>query len=82
MMLQIKLFAIAMQKAGTTSLEIECSTPATIADIKEAALETCPALGNLLPYCRFAVDNEFATDATIVTEQSSLAIIPPVSGGT
>ncbi|MBA63032.1 MAG: molybdopterin synthase sulfur carrier subunit [Planctomycetaceae bacterium] len=82
MTLHIKLFAVAMQKAGTSNLEIECSMPATIADIKHAVLERCPELDQVIPHCRFAVDDQFATDTTIVTEQSSLAIIPPVSGGT
>ena len=81
MTLYIKLFAVAVQKAGTTNLEIDCPTPTTVAELKQAVIATCPALSEITTHCRFAVDDEFATDTTIVTENSSLAIIPPVSGG-
>ena len=81
MILHIKLFAVAVQKAGTTNLEVECDLPATIADIKQAVIEACPSLEEAMPHCRFAVDDEFAVYATVVTPQSSLAMIPPVSGG-
>ena len=81
MTLYIKLFAVAVQKAGTTNLEIDCPTPTTVADVKQAVVAACPALSEIANHCRFAVDDEFATDTTIVTENSSLAIIPPVSGG-
>ncbi|MAX21333.1 MAG: MoaD/ThiS family protein [Pirellulaceae bacterium] len=81
MTLYIKLFAVAVQKAGTTNLKVDCSTPTTVADLKQAVIAACPALSEITAHCRFAVDDEFATDTTIVTENSSLAIIPPVSGG-
>ena len=81
MTIQIKLFAVAVPKAGTTNLEIDCPTPTTVGDLKQAVIAACPALSEITTHCRFAVDDEFATDTTIVTENSSLAIIPPVSGG-
>ena len=49
--------------------------------IDSSIYQCCPALSEITAHCRFAVDDEFATDTTIVTETSSLAIIPPVSGG-
>ncbi len=81
MTLRIKLFAVAMQKAGTTDLEVECSLPANVGEIKQLVVDTCPPLSEILPHCRFAVDDEFASDDTVITEQASVAIIPPVSGG-
>jgi len=81
MTLYIKLFAVAVQKAGTTNLEVECDLPATIADVKQATIVACPSLEEVMPHCRFAVDDEFAVDSTVVTLQSRLAMIPPVSGG-
>jgi len=81
MTIQIKLFAVAMQKAGTSELEVDCPLPATLADLKQAILTTCPTLADILPHCRFAVDDQFATAQTVITTDSTIAIIPPVSGG-
>ena len=78
---QIKLFAVAMQKAGTSELEVDCPLPATLADLEQAILTTCPTLADILPHCRFAVDDQFATAQTVITTDSTIAIIPPVSGG-
>ena len=61
MTIQIKLFAVAMQKAGTSELEVDCPLPATLADLEQAILTTCPTLADILPHCRFAVDDQFAT---------------------
>ncbi len=81
MTLQIKLFAVAMQKAGTSELEVDCPLPATLVDLEQAILTTCPALTDVLPHCRFAIDDQFATAQTEIAADSTIAIIPPVSGG-
>ncbi len=81
MTLQIKLFAVAMQKAGSAVLEVECPLPATVDDVRQAVLATCPALAEVIPHCRFALNDEFAQDNAPVDADSVVAIIPPVSGG-
>jgi molybdopterin converting factor small subunit len=57
------------------------SEPATIADVRSALAEECPALQPLLKHFLFAVDAEFATDLTPISSSSEIACIPPVSGG-
>jgi len=77
----VKLFAIAAEKAQAESVVLVLPEPATIADLRSAFSEKCPALQPLLKHFHFAVDAEFATDFTPITSHSEVACIPPVSGG-
>ena len=81
MKVRVKLFAVARDLAQRDELEIELRDGATIADIRRAAEQACPALGRILPHAMWAVDAEYATDITSLTEHSEVALIPPVSGG-
>ena len=81
MNLRVKLFAVAKERAGADELAIDLPTGATIADLRQALATTCPALATILPHALWAVDTSYANDKTILTEQSEIALIPPVSGG-
>lgn len=79
-MIRVLLFAGAKSLAGRDSLDmpLEC---ATIAELQAAVAAQCPALGSLLARSLWAVDGEYAKPETLVTAQSEVALIPPVSGG-
>jgi molybdopterin converting factor subunit 1 len=81
MTVRVKLFAVAKERAGRDELPIDLPSGATIADLRHAAATTCPALATLLPHALWAVDKSYANDKTTLTEQSEIALIPPVSGG-
>lgn len=53
----------------------------TVAAFKAALADQFPKLSPLLPACRVAVDEGFAEDADPITQDSEVALIPPVSGG-
>jgi molybdopterin converting factor subunit 1 len=81
MMVRVRLFAAAREKAGKSEVTLEVREGATLADVERALLSDAPALESLLPHARWAVDAEFATNWALVTERSEIALIPPVSGG-
>jgi molybdopterin converting factor subunit 1 len=81
MMVRVKLFAVAKERAGREELAIELPTGATIADMRDAIAATYPTLANVLHHAMWAVDTAYANDKTTITEENEIALIPPVSGG-
>ena len=81
MKLRVKLFAAAKDLARADSVTIELPDNATAANLREALATQVSALETILPHALFAVDANYADDATVLTEQSDVALIPPVSGG-
>ena len=78
---EVLFFAIAHDLAGTTSTSLELQDPATVRDAESALKEQFDWLGAGLASYRVAVVEEFATSDTPLRDGSTLAIIPPVSGG-
>jgi molybdopterin converting factor subunit 1 len=78
---RVQLFAVARQRAGRPFVEVDLPDGATVADLKGALRETVPGLAPVLPSARFAVNAEYADDATPIPPGAELALIPPVSGG-
>lgn len=81
MMIRVKLFAAARELVGQSELALELCDGATVDDVERTLVRERPSLKGLLAHCRWAVDAAFATNDTAVTEQSEIALIPPVSGG-
>jgi sulfur-carrier protein len=81
MNVRLQLFAAASELAGRDVLEFELAERATIGDLRRALVERVPALTALGPHLMFAIDAEYATDATPISPAAEVACIPPVSGG-
>jgi molybdopterin converting factor subunit 1 len=81
MMVRVRFFAAAKERIGRDAVAIELPAGATIADLRRTVAEELPSLAAILPHAMWAVDAEYATDNTTLTEQSDVALIPPVSGG-
>lgn len=81
MIIRVGLFAVARELAGRDDVELVVPDGATAADVREALAAEVPALADLLPHALLAVDAAYAGDATVVDEDSEVALIPPVSGG-
>lgn len=81
MKVTIKLFAVARELTSRSELEVELTDGATIADLRRALSAHEPRLSTVLSHAHFAVDSQYATDATPIAATSELALIPPVSGG-
>ena len=81
MLVQVRLFAVASQMAGTRSIAVGLPENATVRDLRRVIAQDFPALSTLLPRMMIAVDAEYADDQHAIAEGSELAVIPPVSGG-
>jgi molybdopterin converting factor subunit 1 len=81
MRIRVKLFAAARELAGGESIEIELSGEATVAELRQALVERLPPARDLLARSMFAIDCDYAADATRLRANDEVACIPPVSGG-
>lgn len=77
----VQLFAAAAQVAGRRHVLLEMLPGATLQDVRESLLIIHPELAQLLLISRWAIDMSFVSDNTLVTAESVVAMIPPVSGG-
>jgi len=76
MRVDIRLFAVLRERAGTDLLSLDLAEGALVAD---ALAELRWLTGDL--HAVMAVNRDYATDQTPLTAGDELALIPPVSGG-
>jgi molybdenum cofactor cytidylyltransferase len=81
MMVRVRLFALARERAGRPEVQVKLTTPATVGDLRGALQAGHPQLGPLCAGAMIAVDEEYASDETLISPASRIALIPPVSGG-
>ncbi|MGE0607089.1 MAG: MoaD/ThiS family protein [Pirellulales bacterium] len=81
MQINVQLFAVARQRAGSGSIELELPSGATVAMLRVALVAAVPTLADTAPHLRFAVNSDYAADATVIPADAQVACIPPVSGG-
>jgi molybdopterin converting factor small subunit len=82
MRVTIKLFGQERQTLGEEAALVEIGEePITCGALRERLAQTCPPIAERLPWCRFAINYEFATDDTMVSAQDEVALIGAVSGG-
>lgn len=77
-MINILLFAHLQEQVGESQLKVALSD-VTVAQLKEWLEKQYPQLA--LQQIMTAVNEEFATDTTIVQSGDTIAFIPPISGG-
>lgn len=81
MSVEVKLFAVARQLAGSDTIRIELREGATVAELRAALAQQYPDLANVLRHVMFALDADYASDDTVISPTAEIACIPPVSGG-
>lgn len=77
----VRLFAVAKQVAGCSSVELDLPDGATIGHLRGQLGTQVPQLSGLVAQMMFAIATQYADDATIVPPNADVACIPPVSGG-
>jgi molybdopterin synthase catalytic subunit len=82
LVIDVKLFAILRERAGTGTVRLELPTGATVADALRA-LAQLEGLDELLPrlHVSLAVNRDYAEQDTPLHAGDELALIPPLSGG-
>lgn len=83
MVLQVRLFAVLRERAGSDRLEIEVGEEATVADALGALAAVSPPLADALEAMPvvMAVNRVYVEEGTRLAAGDELALIPPVSGG-
>jgi molybdopterin converting factor subunit 1 len=81
MRVRVRLFAAARELAGASELSLDVAEGATVDDVRGALLSASPVLEKIVSHARWAVDAEFVSGESTITESSEIALIPPVSGG-
>ena len=81
MNVRVRLFAVARELAGREWVSLELPEGSTLADLRASLAAELPSLAPILPQVLFAVGTEYARDATVISADSEVACIPPVSGG-
>jgi molybdopterin synthase catalytic subunit len=77
----VLLFGQAREIAGAQAIELELASPATVESAFAALIENHPKLAAMERSLLFAINEEYATRASELSENDRLAILPPVSGG-
>jgi molybdopterin synthase catalytic subunit len=77
----VLFFAGVAEKAGTRRIELSPEPGDTVAAVCERVFQRFPALRAFGETLMFAVDEEYATLQDPVPAGATLALIPPVSGG-
>jgi molybdopterin converting factor subunit 1 len=78
---RVKLFAVAKERIGRESIEVDLPSAPTVASLRSAIVEQYPPLGDVIRHTRFAVNSQYAADTTPILPSAEIAVIPPVSGG-
>lgn len=81
MCVEVRLFAVARDFAGSERLAVELPQGATVADLRQKLVEQLPGLAAMAPQLLFAVDEQYTRDNTVLEPDADVACIPPVSGG-
>jgi molybdopterin converting factor small subunit len=78
----VRLFAMARQRAGRAEVALDVADPVTVAAVKAALAAACPELAPLVPQMLIAVNADYAGDErSLIPPGAEVAAILPVSGG-
>ncbi len=81
MRIQVKLFALLREIAGTDTIALEVPEAAHAGQALQALSRQHPALQPYLENVRLALNMDFVDEAAGLQEGDELHLIPPVSGG-
>ncbi len=74
-------FATAAERAGCSDEPLDLPTITSSSAVFTVLSTRHPALAELLPHCRLALDLGFVDGDLTLADGAELAVIPPVSGG-
>jgi molybdopterin converting factor subunit 1 len=77
----VRLFAVAKDRAGCSSIELELAGGSRVRDLRAEIARRLPGIAPLMENVLIAVNEEYADDEAFIMPGSRVAVIPPVSGG-
>ncbi len=81
MNVHVHFFARAKDLTGVDSVSVALTPGARVGDLRQELISQFPALAEFLDRCAVAVDNDYATNDTVLSPEVEAAVLPPVSGG-
>lgn len=83
LMITIRVLFLGPAKdlAGLDSITLEFPDSSSVTHLRQQLAASYPDLANLLSAIRFAVNETFVEDDTVLQHDDEVALIPPVSGG-
>ncbi len=81
MAVTILCFAGLRERVGFGELELDAPDGTPVSRILEDLAADYPAIGQALPSCLVALNEEYAHEGARVKAGDTIALIPPVSGG-
>ena len=81
MELNVRLFALYRERAGTREFSLELPVGATVADLTDAVRERYPRLAPPEVKIVVAVNADYAEPEDVLKPGDDVCLIPPVSGG-
>lgn len=81
MTVNVQLFSMLREAAGTSRLEIEIEADSSGIDLLQSIRERYPDLSQYLSSVRLAVNERYVKDDVVISDGDDVAIITPVSGG-
>ncbi len=81
MRVNVLLFAVLRERAGTRSIGIELESGATVARAVEELLKQRPELKNAVGRIAYAINMNKVDGSAELHDGDELALLPPVSGG-
>lgn len=77
----VLLFASVAQAAGVRKLELDWIEGDSVASVCARLVAIHPAIERFVPNLMYAVDEDYAEPRDAVHPGATVALIPPVSGG-
>ena len=81
MKIKLQFFAQLRDLAKTSETVLEVPVGTTIRDLAEIIAGQHPELASHLKTVSYAMDNEYTPANTEIKSDSTIALIPPISGG-
>ena len=79
--LKVLFFGAAGDAVGTKEMLLDAPAPSNVEDVKQILFSNYAALAELSRSLMIAVNEQYATDDTVLNNGDTVAFLPPVSGG-
>jgi molybdopterin synthase catalytic subunit len=77
----VRFFARAREVVGVDSCQLDLPAGSLVRDLQRRLLEEYPGLAELLKHSAIAVDRKLASADVAISNDTEVAVLPPVSGG-
>ena len=81
MTITLLYFSVLRLRSGLARETLEVAGPISVGELRRILTERHPALAQVLPSAVAAINRDFASDDSVVSDGDEVALFPPVSGG-